>query len=219
MLLLERLWPRNPSQRILRRGILGDLLLIVLNVEFSGVLAAMLLARLIPAHVFAPWRIDGLYSWWVELLVLWLVKDFVQWCVHNLLHRVPLLWRIHCLHHTTEEMDWLSNWRFHPLESLIYQTALYLPAVLLGFRGEVLVACAFISTAISHFAHANLRWHVGPLKYIINTPEMHVWHHVHPDAGPQNRNFGISLVIWDWIFRTAYLPADGHAPQRLGVRC
>jgi sterol desaturase/sphingolipid hydroxylase (fatty acid hydroxylase superfamily) len=44
---------------------------------------------------------------------------------------------------------------------------------------------------------------------------MHVWHHVHPDAGPVNRNFGIALAIWDWLFGTAYVPA--HAPERLGI--
>ncbi len=211
------MWPRIPGQRILRKGIFWDLALVTFNTEVSGVVAAMLLARLIPAAIFAPYRISGLYSAWLELLVLWLVKDFIQYGVHNLLHRSPLLWRIHRLHHTTEEMDWLSNWRFNPLESLIYQTALYLPAVLLGFRPEVLVLCGFLSTAVSHFAHANLRWRMGPLRFVINTPEMHVWHHVHPDAGPENRNFALSFAFWDWIFGTAYCPLNKD-PQRLGTR-
>jgi len=57
---------------------------------------------------------------------------------------------------------------------------------------------------------------LGPLKYILNSPEMHAWHHVHPDHGPQDRNFGITFVAWDWLFGTAFLPAE--APQRLGIR-
>src|SRR5712692_1982808 len=56
---------------------------------------------------------------------------------------------------------------------------------------------------------------MGPLKYLVNSPEMHVWHHVHPDAGPPDRNFGITLSLWDWIFGTAYLP-EGALPNGLG---
>lgn len=131
------------------------------------------------------------------------------------MHRVPVLWRIHRLHHSTEQMDWLSNWRFHPLEILVYQLVLYVPATLLGFSAEASFGCAVVSTTLGHLAHANLRWRLGPLKYLINTPEMHVWHHVHPDSGPVNRNFGVSLSVWDWIFGTAYAP--DQPPARLGL--
>lgn len=131
------------------------------------------------------------------------------------MHRVPVLWRIHRLHHSTEQMDWLSNWRFHPLEILVYQMVLYVPATLLGFSAEAAFGCAVVSTTLGHFAHANLRWRLGPLKYLINTPEMHVWHHVHPDSGPVNRNFGVSLSIWDWLFGTAHAP--DQPPARLGL--
>jgi sterol desaturase/sphingolipid hydroxylase (fatty acid hydroxylase superfamily) len=135
--------------------------------------------------------------------------------VHNVLHRVPALWEFHKVHHSTVEMDWLSNWRFHWLEIVVYQTVLYLPATLIGFSSAAAFGCAVISTTLGHFAHANLRWRVGPLRYFINSPEMHVWHHVHPECGPQNRNFGISLSLWDWMFRTAYLP--DRDPERLGT--
>lgn len=135
--------------------------------------------------------------------------------MHNVLHRVPALWEIHKTHHSTEVMDWLSNWRFHWFEIVIYQTVLYLPANLLGFSAPVTFGCAVVSTTIGHFAHANLRWRIGWLKYIVNSPEMHIWHHVHPDAGPVNRNFGVALAVWDWLFGTAYVPAQ--APERLGL--
>ena len=62
--------------------------------------------------------------------------------------------------------------------------------------------------------HANVRLRFGPLAYIVNSPHMHLWHHVHGDAGPVNRNFGINLAVWDWLFGTAYLPAE--EPARLG---
>ena len=53
-------------------------------------------------------------------------------------------------------------------------------------------------------------------KYIFNSPQMHIWHHTHAEAGPGDRNFALTLSIWDWLFRTAYLP--DHDPDRLGFR-
>ena len=204
----ERLWPRNSGQRLLRGGVVWDLALLLFHSEIGGWLVAMALARVIQRELFEPYRLAwlGQSPLWMEILALWITKDFVQWGIHNMLHRVPWLWRIHRWHHTSEEMDWLSNWRFHPAETLIYQTALYLPALLLGIRPDAALRCAFLSTGVSHFAHANLRWRFGAMKYVLNTPEFHVWHHAHPEAGPGNRNFGVSFAIWDWIFGTAHCP-------------
>ena len=58
---------------------------------------------------------------------------------------------------------------------------------------------------------------IGVLKYVLNSPEMHIWHHTHPNAGPINRNFGIALSLWDWLFQTAYAP-KGEDPARLGFK-
>ena len=217
--LAERFWPRRP-QTVARQGFWLDIVYVVFNAEVVGSLVAMWLGGLYGSK-FLAWREPlGILTLarqpeWLQLLALLLVKDFLQWGVHNTLHRVPALWEFHKVHHSTEVMDWLSNWRFHWLEIVVYQTVLYLPANLLGLNPTVTFGCAVISTTIGHFAHANLRWRIGPLKYLINSPEMHIWHHVHPDAGPQNRNFAISIALWDWLFHTAYAPAQ--APERLGV--
>jgi sterol desaturase/sphingolipid hydroxylase (fatty acid hydroxylase superfamily) len=76
------------------------------------------------------------------------------------------------------------------------------------------MALAVVSTVIGHMNHANVRLRFGPLAYIVNSPHMHLWHHVHESAGPMNRNFGINLAVWDWLFGTAYLPKE--EPARLG---
>lgn len=147
-------------------------------------------------------------------MILLVVSDFAQWLIHNLLHRVPWLWRIHQVHHSLERMDWLGNWRIHFGEMLIYRILMYPLAAWVGFSGEAMFANGVVNTFISHLAHANVRWRLGALKYLINTPEMHVWHHAHPEAGPVDRNFGVALSVWDWLFRTAYAP--GRDPARLG---
>lgn len=214
----ERLWPRDPGQRLLRRGLALDIALLLFHSEIGGWVVALALSRLIPGDALEPYKIAWIASapFWLEVAALWLVKDFIQWGVHNLLHRVPWLWKFHCVHHSSEELDWLSNWRFHPMETVVYQSALYIPAFLLGFHWEASLVCAFLSTGISHFAHANLRLRTGWVKYILNTPELHIWHHVHPDAGPQDRNFAISFAFWDWLFGTAHCPSQ--PPARIGVR-
>ncbi|MCA9535644.1 MAG: sterol desaturase family protein [Myxococcales bacterium] len=220
---LERVLPRYRSQRLLRRGILSDALYVVWNGHFLAV-ALALLADPLAAHV-DQWargalgvelHRDAAASWplWVQFLVGLLVMDFAQWCIHNLLHRVPFLWTFHKVHHSIVELDWLGSLRFHWLEIVVYRSLQYLPLAFFGFAGEALFALAVFNTVIGHFNHANLRLPIGPLGYVLNNPAMHAWHHVHPSAGPVNKNFGITLSLWDWLFGTAYVPAE--PPARLG---
>jgi sterol desaturase/sphingolipid hydroxylase (fatty acid hydroxylase superfamily) len=152
---------------------------------------------------------------WFQFLALLVTFDFSHWLIHNALHRVPLLWRFHQVHHSIEEMDWIGNWRFHWAEVVFYRSLLYVPAAFFGFSGFVMFWYGVLNTLIGHFAHSNLRFHIGPLKYVFNSPEMHIWHHAHPESGPIDRNFGITLSIWDWFFGTAHLPAAKN-PARLG---
>lgn len=222
--IVERLWPRA-NQPVLRRGIWTDILYLIFNGEYLGVLvgvisihAIALLDRTLDLARLRETFYMGLMSsrpMWFQVIVLLLVFDFAQWCIHNLLHRVPALWEFHKVHHSIEEMDWIGNWRFHWFEVVVYRTLLYPLAAFFGFSGFAMFWYGVASTFIGHFAHSNLRIAVGPLKYLINSPEMHVWHHTHPQSGPMDRNFGITLSVWDWLFGTAYVP-DGRVPERLG---
>ncbi|MBM3737300.1 MAG: sterol desaturase family protein [Acidobacteria bacterium] len=222
--ILERIWPRRPRQPFFRQGLISDVAYVVLNAHVLGVAIGNLSIPLIAwlDGALAAWNLKsavylGVMSgqpFWLQAIVLLLTIDFAKWCIHNLLHRVPALWRFHQVHHSITDMDWVGDWRFHWMEIIVYRGLLYVPAAFFGFRGEVMFAVGVFDTLIGHFAHANLRWNIGALRYVLNSPEMHIWHHNHPETGPTNRNFGLSLAIWDWIFGTAYLPA--HDPARLG---
>jgi sterol desaturase/sphingolipid hydroxylase (fatty acid hydroxylase superfamily) len=216
----ERFWPLR-RQPILRPGFSLDLCYIFLNTQIVGSLIALWLSGLISSATLLRWRqaagLETIENWpaaW-QLFVLFLSKDFLQWSIHYAMHRIPVLWKFHRVHHSSETLDWLSNWRFHWVEILVYQTVLYLPANLAGFSPTATFACAVLSTVLGHFAHANLRWRLGPLKYIFNCPELHWWHHSDPALGHPNRNFAIGLSIWDWLFGTAY--ADPRPPAKLGL--
>jgi sterol desaturase/sphingolipid hydroxylase (fatty acid hydroxylase superfamily) len=216
--LAERVWPRRREQAVLRKGFFGDLLLALVNVEILAAWVSIWVARFFVESGIL--KASGTILWvteqpiWIQAVMLFIFKDLVQFWVHNLMHRVPWLWQFHRLHHSTEEMDWMSNWRFHGMELVFYQFALYLPCSLLGLSGKATLSCAVISTVLSHFSHANLNWKIGPLKYLINCPELHVWHHAHPETGAKNVNLGIGLSVWDWIIGTGY--QKEQPPSRLG---
>jgi sterol desaturase/sphingolipid hydroxylase (fatty acid hydroxylase superfamily) len=222
--LVERLWPRK-SQRLLRRGIWNDAFYLIFNSEYLGVLIGIVSIHAIAA-LDASLDLGGLRknfylgvmsakSPWLQFAVLLIAFDLAQWLIHNLLHRVPWLWSMHKIHHSIEEMDWIGNWRFHWGEVVVYKALLYAPAAFLGFSASTMFWYGVLSTLIGHFAHSNVRLNLGSLKYIINSPEMHIWHHAHPQSGPVNRNFGITLSVWDWMFGTAHVP-EGKSPERLG---
>jgi sterol desaturase/sphingolipid hydroxylase (fatty acid hydroxylase superfamily) len=212
---LERIWPRLAGQRLFRRGWLSDVAYLVFNSKYLGVLLGYVAVRWLGPldAVFGGQRLAS-SPWWGQFGALLISIDFLKWAIHNLLHRVAWLWEFHKVHHSIVEMDWIGDWRFHWFEILVYNALLYAPTALLGVSREVALAVGVFDTLIGHFAHANLRWRIGWLKYLINSPEMHIWHHSHPASGPANRNFALTLSVWDWLFGTAYLP--NHDPARLG---
>ena len=224
-LLLERLRPWRREQKMLRKQFGQDLFWLFFNGHYFAVLFAsvtgFLFAWAVPALAqLKSWNLLAGQPLWVQFLAFFLFKDFLEWSVHNLLHRTPWLWEFHKLHHSIEELDWIGNFRFHWMEIVVYQGLTYLPLVVLGVNADVILAIAIVSTLIGHLNHSNLRLSWGPLRYVINSPRMHVWHHA-LDLPPDRRtgvNFGICLSLWDWLFGTAWWPARTEAPAQQPAR-
>lgn len=148
---------------------------------------------------------------WLQLLTLFLVADFIQWNIHRMLHRVPFLWKFHQLHHSVKEMGFAAHLRFHWMESVVYKSILYLPLAMIGFSLQDFFIVHIFTIIIGHLNHSNLNLSYGLLKYLLNNPKMHIWHHAKqlPKGKGQGVNFGISLSIWDYLFSTDYIPASG----------
>lgn len=222
---LERIAPWRKNQRVFRKGIWQDLFWLIFNGHYFGVLLAIATGGLIGwlndflfLHGWpVPQSIDlvGGTPLWVQFVVFIVVKDFVEWNIHRLLHLVPALWEFHKLHHSIEELDWIGNMRFHWMEIVVYKTLSYLPLVVLGVEDQIVFIIAIVNTLIGHLNHSNLSISWGVLRYVINSPRMHVWHHDVVSRFRGGQNFGITLSVWDWLFRTAYMPEEG-TPQRLG---
>lgn len=150
----------------------------------------------------------GAWPYWTQLLFFFILRDFIQWWTHRLLHRTPWLWRYHKVHHSVKEMGFAAHLRFHWMETIVYRTIEYIPLGLIGFSVKDFFIIHMFAVIIGHLNHSNLNLDYGPLRYILNNPRMHLWHHVKaiPKGHKYGINYGLSLSIWDYIFGTAHVP-------------
>lgn len=153
-------------------------------------------------------------SWpvWLQLLVFFVLRDFIQWNVHRMLHRYDWLWSFHKVHHSVKEMGFAAHLRYHWMENVVYASIQYLPLALIGFDLEHAFFVYLFGTFIGHWNHTNFNIGLGPLKYVFNSPAMHIWHHAYhlPEERKNGVNFGLSLSIWDYVFGTNYQPHSGR---------
>lgn len=175
---------------------------------FNDFLAIFGITNLVALHV-QSWPV------WSQFVLMFIVADFIQWNVHRTLHRVPWMWEFHKVHHSVEEMGFAAHLRFHWMETIFYKTAQYIPLAMIGFGLQDFFIIHIIAVAIGHLNHSNLNITYGPLKYILNNPVMHIWHHAKKLPNKYGVNYGISLSIWDYLFKTAYIPSEGR-DEKLG---
>jgi len=181
----------------------------VVVVVFNDGLAVFGVRNLVALHVEA-------WPGWAQMLLLFIVADFLQWCIHWMLHRVPWLWEFHKLHHSVEEMGFAAHLRYHWMETVVYKGLQYIPLAMIGFSLEDFFIVHIFAVAIGHFNHANLNISWGPLRFVLNSPNMHIWHHAkNIPAGSYGVNYGISLSVWDYLFGTAWIPSSGR-DEKLG---
>lgn len=147
---------------------------------------------------------------WLQLLVFFVVLDFVQWFTHILLHKYAFLWQFHKIHHSVKEMGFAAHLRYHWMENIFYKPLKTFGVMLLGgFEPDHAYIVHFIAISIGHLNHSNVKLTWGPLKYIINNPVMHLYHHsYHLPEGRYGVNFGISLSLWDYLFGYNHIPED-----------
>ncbi len=207
-IILERLFPYNKDQKILREGFFNDLALYTIAQSYIlGIIIFTLIIKTIDAstglsrfHLFAEVPI------WIQLIFFTITHDLYIYWMHRWQHSNKYLWRLHEAHHSPKKVDWLSGSRSHAFEILINQTIEFLPIVLLGSPPEVIAYKGVISAVWGMYIHSNLNIHSGVLQKIINGPEMHRIHHT--TSKGRNRNFATKFAIWDWIFGTAFLPEE-----------
>jgi sterol desaturase/sphingolipid hydroxylase (fatty acid hydroxylase superfamily) len=156
----------------------------------------------------------------IVLALTVLVRSLASWILHIVMHKVPLLWRIHRTHHLDENMDVSTTVRFHPLEILISLLAAVGPIALFGLPLWALVVYEALETAVRLFSHANIRLPHAlemKLRLFISTPDFHRIHHS-IDRAETDSNYGVIFSCWDHLFRT-YVSPEGKdlKTMRLGL--
>jgi sterol desaturase/sphingolipid hydroxylase (fatty acid hydroxylase superfamily) len=198
---------------------LGLVVLDALLVRFTFPVVAVGLAVI--AHK-SGWGLLNQFSIpvWVATVLAVLALDFAIYMQHVLFHAVPLLWRLHRVHHADLEFDVTTGVRFHPFEILISMAIKLLLILALGPSAIAVLIFEILLNGTSLFNHSNVHlplWLDAALRLAMVTPDMHRVHHsILPSE--TNSNFGFNLPWWDRILGT-YLaqPRAGHIGMTVGI--
>ncbi len=157
---------------------------------------------------------------WLKGFVALIVLDLLIYGQHVATHRLPMLWRLHQVHHADLDLDTTSGVRFHPVEILLSMGVKAVVVTLLGAGCEAVLVFEVGLNAAAMFNHGNVRLPQGCdcyLRWVIVTPDMHRVHHsIRPEE--THSNFGFNLPWWDWLFRTyCAQPRDSHESLTLGL--
>jgi len=141
-------------------------------------------------------------------------SDFLLYWIHRGFHGAKL-WKYHAVHHSSEELDWISAARFHPVNLFLGAVGVDVALLLAGISPNVMVWVGPFITAHSALVHANLNWTFGPFKYLLASPVFHRWHHTALERGGSS-NFAGTFPIWDVLFGTFYMP-ESELPDAYGI--
>jgi sterol desaturase/sphingolipid hydroxylase (fatty acid hydroxylase superfamily) len=150
---------------------------------------------------------------WLQGALFLVLSDFMLYWLHRLFHGGGF-WKYHAVHHSSEELDWISAARFHPVNLVLGTIAVDVILLMAGISPNVMIWVGPITTFHSAFVHANLNWTLGPFKYVLATPVFHRWHHTPLEDGGDT-NFAGSFPIWDLMFGTFRMP-EGRLPEVYG---
>jgi len=158
---------------------------------------------------------------WLAFVASVVILDLVIYAQHVVFHHVPLLWRLHRVHHTDTVIDVSSGGRFHPGEILLSLAIKGVAILVLGAPPAAVLAFEVLLNATSMFNHANIRIpaRLEPvLRWLVVTPDMHRVHHS-AVRRETDSNFGFNLPWWDRLFGTYRPePEQGHEGMTLGLR-
>ena len=142
-------------------------------------------------------------------LLFLVLSDFMLYWLHRMFHGGGF-WKYHAIHHSSEELDWISAARFHPVNLFLGTIVVDVMLLMAGISPNVMLWVGPFTTFHSAFVHANLNWTFGPFKYVLATPVFHRWHHTALEEGG-NTNFAGTFPIWDLLFGTFRMPEDATA--------
>jgi sterol desaturase/sphingolipid hydroxylase (fatty acid hydroxylase superfamily) len=222
MALWERMAPRKQRVDILGRRWKDNLGLVAADTLMVRLLIPVLPVSLAVAAAENGWGLLNYIdlpppaSWLITVMVL----DFIVYIQHVLFHVLPLLWRLHKVHHSDLDIDVTTGIRFHPFEILISTGIKLVAVVAFGFPAGAVLLFEVLLNAASLFNHSNVYIPLGldrMIRLLIVTPDMHRVHHS-IIMKESDRNFGFSFSWWDRLFGTYQAqPSAGHDGMTIGL--
>jgi len=169
------------------------------------------------------WGLFNYYSdvpFWFAVVASVVIMDFVIYVQHVMVHAIPVLWRLHRVHHADLDYDVTTGSRFHTLEIILSMLIKFATILLLGPSIVAVIIFEIMLNATAMFNHGNISLPKTLDKYLrllLVTPDMHRVHHSVEDD-EANSNFGFSLPWWDRLFGTYRdQPRGGHIGMTIGI--
>ena len=148
---------------------------------------------------------------WLQLLGAFLIVDLMFYISHRTRHEVKWFWYFHSIHHSQEHLNPLTTHRTHVVEKIISAFIITVPIAFIGGAPITWAIYLVLNNFWGYFIHANIRTNLGPLKYILVTPQFHRCHH---SVVPEHfdRNYGERLILWDFLFGTMVKDFNCYPP-------
>jgi len=201
----------------------NNLALVFLN---SFILRVLFPTAAVGMAVFAKEEGWGIYHYYdisfvIMVITSVVILDAIIYLQHVMVHAVPLLWRLHRVHHADPDFDVTTGSRFHPLEIILSMLIKFAVIAVLGPPVIAVIIFEILLNATAMFNHSNVRLNKTVdklLRLFIVTPDMHRVHHS-VEVDETNSNFGFNLPWWDWLFGTYKAqPRAGHENMLIGIK-
>jgi sterol desaturase/sphingolipid hydroxylase (fatty acid hydroxylase superfamily) len=169
------------------------------------------------------WGLFNGVAWpgWAEFVLTFVLLDFAIWLQHLLSHKIPVLWRLHRVHHSDRDLDVTTAIRFHPIEIALSMCLKIGLVYAIGAPVAAVIVFEVVLNGAAMFNHGNVRMPAAlerALRLLIVTPDMHRVHHS-VDRAEHDANYGFNLSVWDRLFGTyVSQPARGHLGMTIGLK-
>lgn len=215
ILALEYVLPAKPDQRPLSVHLAQDFVWLLLETGLKSVVIVTwmrMIAALYTEHLSAL-TITAMYGLPLAARVVLgvLLVDLIGWFQHWVRHKVPWLWEFHKIHHAQPRLNLFTDARLHIVDWTVATTMRYLLMLLLGVPPIESMYFELVAGWYTRAYHANLRTNLGPLRYLIVSPQFHRIHHSNEPAH-RDKNFAVLFPIWDYLFGTKS-PDDHRYPD------
>lgn len=209
-MVLEKIFPKYKEQVIFRPEWDVDFFYFCFN--HLAISAILIYANYHVTHF--DWAVSNSFQSFIQsvpvliqFMVILLCADFVLYWEHRGFHEIKFLWPIHAVHHSIENLDWLSGSRGHFVQVFSERAMVMVPLYLLGVGEQALNIYVTFAALQAILIHCNLKFSFGFLKYIFVTPQFHHWHHSSEEPAIDT-NYSAHTVLFDRLFKTYHLPED-----------